>query len=500
MRALALAALAGLLYWAAQPPLAAGMLAFVALVPLLLAVRDATPVRGAALGWLAGTIACNGLTSASIRAALLRAGHPGWLAAAEALVVPQLCGALYFAAFGAFVALLQRRRPGTPWRVVLVPAAWVAGELARSRIGDGMPWVLLAHAVVGLPDLLQVADLAGAYGVSFVVALVNVLVALLIERPLPDWHRLRVPVAVAGSILVAVVVYGRVQLARWRDPGGTPIRVALVQGDIPDAWRSSLGSLPAVLARYQDLVAQAARDRPALVVLPENAAGVSPVTNPQMLARLAAPLAGSDARLVLGAPRTVPFGAGVATVRNSAFLVDSTGAVLGAYDKIHLVPFGETSTWLLPRALQRTLGVPADYSAGDTATLFDVGGLRAGVLICWEGIYAAAARALADAGAELLVNLSNDDWFDGHAAVAQHFRATLLRAVETRRFLLRATNSGVTAIVDPRGIVVASPPPQTATVVTGRVTGVSGRTPYVRAGDVFAWACVLVALGALILP
>ena len=251
MRPLALAALAGVVYWAAQPPLAAGMLAFVALVPLLLAVRDATPLRGAALGWLAGTIACNGLTSASIRAALLRAGHPGWLAAAEALVVPQLCGALYFAAFGAFVALLQRRRPGTPWRVVLVPAAWVAGELARSRIGDGMPWVLLAHAVVGLPDLLQVADLAGAYGVSFVVALVNVLVALLIERPLPGWDRLRLPVAVAAGILVAVVVYGRAQLVRWRDPGGTPIRVALVQGNIPDAWRSSLGSLPAVLARYQ---------------------------------------------------------------------------------------------------------------------------------------------------------------------------------------------------------------------------------------------------------
>jgi apolipoprotein N-acyltransferase len=273
-----------------------------------------------------------------------------------------------------------------------------------------------------------------------------------------------------------------------------------VQGDIPDAWRTSLASLPAVLARYQALIGGAARDRPALVVLPENAAGVSPVTNPQVLARLAAPLDGPEARLLLGAPRTVPLGDGVATVRNSAFVVDSTGKLLGSYDKIHLVPFGETSTWLLPRALQRRLGVPDDYSAGDTPTLLDIGGMHAGVLICWEGIYASAARVLVNAGAELLVNLSNDDWFDGHAAVEQHLHATLLRAVETRRFLLRATNSGVTAIVDPRGFVVASAPPGAATVVAGHVTRISGLTPYVRAGDVFAWACVLAALGALILP
>jgi apolipoprotein N-acyltransferase len=176
------------------------------------------------------------------------------------------------------------------------------------------------------------------------------------------------------------------------------------------------------------------------------------------------------------------------------------GTLLATYDKMHLVPFGETSTWLLPAALQRSLGVLDDYSAGDTATLFDVAGVRAGILICWEGIYASTARALSRAGADLLVNLSNDDWFGGHAATEQHFRATLLRAVETRRFLLRATNSGVTAIVDPRGIVVASAPPGAPAVVTDHVVAVSVTTPYVRGGDVFAWACLVVALGALLVP
>src|SRR5215813_13022713 len=207
MRALALAALAGLLYWAAQPPLALGSLAFVALVPLLLAVRGGGPWRALALGWLAGTIACNGLTSASIYAALVRAHQPGWLAAGEALVIPQLCGAIYFAAFGAYAAVLEHRRPRTPWRIVFLPAAWIAAEFARSRIGDGMPWVLLAHAVTGRPWLLQVADLAGTYGVSFAVAIVGVLVAMLLERPAGDWQRLRLPAAVAGGVLAAVAVY-----------------------------------------------------------------------------------------------------------------------------------------------------------------------------------------------------------------------------------------------------------------------------------------------------
>jgi len=499
-RALALAALAGVLYWAAQPPLALGSLAFLALVPLLLAVRGAGPWRALALGWLAGTIACNGLTSASIHAALVHAGHPGWLAALEAMVIPQLCGALYFAAFAAYAAILEQRRPGTAWRIVLLPAAWVACELARSRIGNGMPWVLLAHAEVDRPWLLQVADVAGASGVTFVVAMVNVLAAMLLERPRASRSRLGAPIAFAGAILLAVVAYGRAELVRWRAPTGRPLRVALVQGNIPDEWRTQLRQLPAVLARYRELVTRAAREGPELVVLPENATGVSPSANPQILAQLAAPLAGSGSLVLLGAPRTVALGPGSAAVRNSAFLVDAAGALRATYDKMHLVPFGETSTWLLPAALQRRLGVPDDYSAGDAATLFDVDGARAGVLICWEGIYAGAARALARAGATLLVNLSNDDWFGGHAAAEQHFRATLLRAVETRRPLLRATNSGVTALVDARGIVIVAAPRDAATVLAGTVTTLSTPTLYTRIGDVFAWTCLLAALGGLLLP
>lgn len=498
-RPLALAVLAGLLYCGAQPPVAVGALAFVALVPLLSAARDAGPGRGLVLGWITGTIACNGLTSASIFTALRRAHHPAWLAGAEAFAVPQLAGAIYFTAFGAYVALLERRRPTSPGRLFAVPAAWVACEVVRSRLGHGMPWVLLAHSQVDRLWLLQVADLGGAAAVSFVIALANVVVAASLEGRLryAPWRR---ATAAAIGVVAATLAYGAIQSARWSAPRGASLDVALVQAAIPDAWRTTLARLPDTLDRYRHLVTEAVATHPELVVLPENAAGVAVTANPEVVANVTGALAGGDTMLLLGAPRAVALTPERATIRNSAFLLDAGGRVRGVYDKLHLVPFGETSTWLLPPALAARLGLADDYSAGDAPALLETGGVPFGVLICWEGIHADAARTLVRRGARFLVNLSNDDWFGGRAATEQHFRATLLRAVETRRFLLRATNSGVTAIVDPAGRVVATAARGVPAVTRGRVTAERAPTPYARVGDAFGAACALLAVTFLRRP
>lgn len=482
MRALVLGTVSGLLYWAAHPPVGAGGLAFVALVPLLVGVRGCGPATGLAAGWLAGTIACNGLTSASILAALLRAGHPAWLAAVEAFVVPQLCGAIWFGAFGAYAAVRRR----TPWAVLVLPSAWVAGELARSRLGDGMPWVLLGHALAGAPTWLQVADLAGAYGVSFVAALVNVAVASALGP-----ERRGLGLGTATAVVLAAFVYGRAGLGRWEAPGGAPLGVAVVQAGVPEAWRASLSHQRDAVARLRSLVERAARERPSLVVLPENAIGVAPATNPGVFAEIARPLA-DDALLLIGAPRPVQSDGGRAAVRNSAHLVDARGAVRGVYDKRHLVPFGETTPWPLPRSA----GLPDDYVPGDTASVLPAGPAALAPAICWEGIHADVVASAVRSGATLLASLSNDDWFAGRAAVEQHFQATLFRAVETRRWLVRATNTGVTAIVDPRGIATVAPRDE-PTTLSGRVTLETGVTPYVRFGDAFAWLCCAVAAAGI---
>jgi apolipoprotein N-acyltransferase len=356
-----------------------------------------------------------------------------------------------------------------------------------------MPWVLLAHSQVGHPALVQVADVAGAYGVSFVIVVVNALVAILAVRPRSE--RASGAIVVATAIVVGALVYGRTELRRWTAPPGVPLDVVIVQGGVPDAWRSTVPGVARTLARYRELVAAAAEARPDLVVLPENAISVSASANPELLQELAR---GLDVRtsLLVGGPREIPVERGRATVRNSAYLVAHDAPARAVYDKRELVPFGETTTWLLPGFVERRFGLATDYSGGDVAEPFAVAGARVGTVICWEGIHADAVRALVRAGAEVLVNLSNDDWFGSHAAREQHFRATLLRAVEMRRFLLRVTNSGDTAIIDARGAVVAAAPPGVSAVVSGRVTGTRQLTVYARVGDLFAWACVAVALGA----
>jgi apolipoprotein N-acyltransferase len=487
-RAVVLGTVSGVLYAASQPPVGAGWVAFVALVPLLIAVRGRSITTGLLAGWVAGTIACNGLTSGSIVTALLRARHPSWLAALEAFAVPQLDGGLWVAGYGAYAAVLSRRAARASDAVVLA-AAWVMGEFARSRAGDGMPWVLVAHAQADWPTLLQVSDLTGAYGVSFVVAAVNAAIAIGWAVPA---RRARAAL-VAAAVVAAAVGYGHLQLARWSTPSGAPLAVAVVQGAIPDAWRASLAHQRDVVAAYRALVVASMREDPALVVLPENAIGVAPDTNPDVLAEIAAPLAANGALLLVGGPRVVAGGAGRASIRNAAHLVDGHGVVHGVYDKVRLVPFGETPPSLLPRRVRERLALPDDYRPGDAPTVLRDTEITVAPLICWEGIYAELVRPQVLAGATLLASLSNDDWFSGRAAVEQHFRATLFRAVEARRWLVRSTNTGVTAIVDPRGVTVTAPPREPA-VLPGRVTLETVLTPYVRYGDVFAWACCAAAV------
>ncbi|MGH7893389.1 MAG: apolipoprotein N-acyltransferase [Candidatus Binatia bacterium] len=497
--ALALAALGGGLYWAAQPPLGISVFGFVALAPLVLAVRGSTPTRAFLLGWMAGTIAFCGLTSPSVYEALVRARHPAWLALLEAIAVPQLTGALHMAAFAVYVAVLERRWSERPSRLFVIAAAWVVAELGRARIGHGMPWVLLAHSQAANLPVLQIADLAGASGISFVLALVGAGVATAwVDRRAPGPRRRAVVVASAALVVAIAWTYGVRQTARWEAPAGPDLRLALVQGNIPHEWRYALSRLPDTLARYRALVTEAMETRPDLVILPENAISVSVAANPQAFAEVAGALGATETLLLVGAPREIAVGPGRAATRNSAYMLDRGGAVLGVYDKRHLVPFGETSTWLLPGRLPQWLGITETYTPGDALTLLPVRGAHLATLICWEGIYADAAREAVRAGADVLVNLSNDDWFGPRAAKEQHFRATMLRAVETRRFLVRVTNSGVTGVVDPRGAVVATAPRDAAAVVPARITALAGRTLYTRIGDAFAWVCVLVVALALV--
>ncbi|MFN8640858.1 MAG: apolipoprotein N-acyltransferase [Candidatus Binatia bacterium] len=381
-----------------------------------------------------------------------------------------------------------RRSP--PWRCCR-PRGWRARWCA-SHLGDGCPWVLLGHSQYDRLWVIQVADLGGVAAVSYVVALGNVAFALQLRRGLP-W-RDRLAVAAAAALVVAAVwTYGARQLQRWARPPGPTLRAVLVQGAVPDDWRYSLRRVPETLRRLADLTATAEGSPPAdLVVWPENAVSVLIDDQGGILADVSRSLP-ERTTLLVGAPRAVPRGAR-AELRNAALAL-SRGRVTGAYDKLRLTPFGET----YPLGLAAWLPPPAGgYSPGTAWALLEAAGHRFATVICYEAIYAGLVRRLVAEGAEFLVNISNDGWFGQQPSLAQHFHAALFRAVENRRFLLRGTNAGITAIVDARGAVVAEAPRGAPALLDGSVVPIAVRTVYARVGELFGWACVAVVAAALL--
>jgi apolipoprotein N-acyltransferase len=478
---LLLALATGVLYALAEPPHDRALFGFVALVPLLVALYGTRRALAAAgLGWVAGTTAASLLVSSSVAEAGTRYfGAPpttAWLAGALA---PQLYAAPYFAGF-AWLAhrMLHRRR--SPVVIALgIAAAWVACDLARARVGDGCPWVLLAHSQHAHPVWLQVADLGGASIVSFVLALSSAALAVVLvvvrEGGRDGVRALGGLVVLVTAVIGGARLYGDVRLARWsRPPRDGTVRVAALQPhDVP---------LPA----------------PDLVVWPENAISIAPdaITT---LARAGAVPRG--ATLLVGAPRIEQTAPGRAVLHNSAYLVDDAGAIRPVYDKQSLTPWAETAPWPLTWVPGAWPPAPGDYTPGAaSAELPRVDDRPFGVVICSEAVYAGLVRAQVRAGATFLVNLANDAWFGGHPAVVQHAAAALLRAVETRRTLVRATTTGISAIVAPSGEVVAQAADGVAAALVADVPVLDGTTLYVRVGDLFAWVCVAFALGAALLP
>jgi len=500
-----LASASGLLYAVAFPPADAGWIAFIALAPLMLAVIDPATraVSALFLGWLAGTIGCSLLVTTSVAEAATRYFEASFGTALLAgLLAPQVYAAPWFGVFALLARAIRRRSRGPVATALGIAAAWVACELARSRIGDGCPWVLLAHSQHGQPLLLQIADLGGAAAVSFVVALTSVVLALgadiVARREIPRGSSMLGLAILLIVVLGGTVLYGRVQLARWALPGSPSVRVAVIQANLPDAWRYSLRHVRDGLERMSSLTAGTAAARPDLVVWPENAISVSPATIEASFADAARALP-PGARLLVGAPRTVQSAPGRASLHNSAHLASADGESTPVYDKRFLTPWAETAPWPLAWIPGAWLGKPGDYVPGAALDLPEVGGQRFAVSICSEALYADLVRSQVQRGASFLVNISNDGWFGGRPAAAQHAAAVLLRAVESRRALVRGTTTGISMVVDPTGKRIAEATYGSSTAIVADVRAHHEMSLYTRIGDAFAWTCV-VLVAAILLP
>lgn len=482
----------GALLALAFPPTSWSLSAWIALVPLLWAIDgDGRPAWSALYGMVFGTVFFL-LDVNWVYATLVMHGH--FAPATSVLVFLGMVSvlALFPAAFGLVLGLLQNR--GFPLGLA-APFVWTAIEYARTVFFTGFPWDLLGYSQMDRGALIQVADLTGVYGISFLVALGNAavweVVRSLAARKAIPW---RLPLF-AVLTLAVVVAYGKVCLSHYPpSEGASGVSVGILQGDIAQQIKWEPAARNHTFFTYERLGRAAVAEGARLLVWPETSVPVCYGNDPdwdrslKIAQRLKVPM-------VVGSPSTRLID-GRAHYYNSAFLIDETGPI-SRYDKMHLVPFGEYMplTWLLPLGP----GIAAreeDFSAGESMTVMHVQGLPPfSVLICYEAIFPYLARMAVNKGAALLINLTNDAWFGDSAAPYQHVELARMRSVENRVWLLRAANTGVSAVFDPAGRMMAHIPLEKEDQITVKVpTSPSAGSFYSRFGDVFAWACLGVAM------
>ena len=460
-----------------------------ALAPFLWVLGDLPPHRAAVAGLLWGTLHTWGIGWWVPVAISGYWGQPAWFGIVFSLLASIVFVGTYTAAFAACAAWAASRVSGTR-RVTLLAALWVAFELARARVLTGDPWLLSGYALVPYETVVQTADAGGVYLLSFLLAWVNACVAE-VPRQLP--HGLRAalrPVALGVAAVVLATGYGAFRLdASYGSANEPPRRVAIVQGnvDVETQWRPELREVS--LARYLDLSRDVARhSRPELLIWPESAITFFLATEPQLRESIGRTLGAIGATLIVGGPH-VDGTPDDERYFNSAFLVDPRGRVRARYDKAHLLPFAEyfplRSIALLRRHFERVRTFTP--GTGDVVLATAIG--NAGIAICFEAIFPELVREQVRRGAEILVNLSNDAWLGAGPGPAQHLRMVRLRAIESRRWLVRSTTTGVSAIVDPHGRVVSSVPANEAGALAGTVVPLRGVSPYQRVGDLFAYAC-----------
>ncbi|HKJ95917.1 MAG TPA: apolipoprotein N-acyltransferase [Gammaproteobacteria bacterium] len=375
---------------------------------------------------------------------------------------------------------LGRGRPGVTCLVTL-PLTWIAVEWIRSWLFTGATWLDIGYTQIDLPPA-ALAPIVGTFGVGLLVALLAGALAWLVLRPSP------LNAVPAVVLLAAFFASGLADRVQWTHPTGKAVTVSLVQGNIPqdEKWRENNR---VQTLQYYVKAAQARFGR-GLVIWPETAVpAFYHQVSKDWLQPLAKQAAAAGTSIVTGVPM-------VDVARKAAFnAVMVLGDDKDVYYKRHLVPFGEYvpfRDWL-GGALD-FVGVPlGDFSAGTQPTLLKADGITIGPSVCYEVTFGSEiAEELP--GARLLVNVSNDGWFGDSSAPYQHLEMARMRALETGRYMLRSTNTGITAIVDEHGTVVSRAPMFQRTILDGEAQPRAGATPYVRWKD---WPVVGVVFAGL---
>jgi apolipoprotein N-acyltransferase len=489
-----LALLSGVLLALSFPRFGHPAFAWIALVPLLVALAG----RGGSLAafklglvtgvtYFVGTIYWTGTVLQGF------GGLPAPLAYLAMLLL-----ALYLALFPALTAVITAYllpRAG-PRALLLVPAAWVSTEFLRGYLFGGFPWVPLGNSQVTVLPVAQLASVTGVYGLSALIAFVNGSLALGVLS------RGRERVAAVASAMLIVAAAGTWGALRIADGAltqeGTAIRIGLIQGNIAqeDKWNPS--EARRIFTTYIAMTRDAVRRGAEFVIWPESSTPFmfeEDAVGGEMLRSLAREV---RVPILFGSDQVERTG-GAMRLYNSAFLLTPEGTTAAVYRKIHLVPFGEYipfKQWLY--FVSPLVDRLAEFAPGTSTVMLPIGEHNVTTAICYEVVYPSLIREAVLKGSTLLTTITNDGWYGYSSAPYQHFAMASMRAIEQGRYLARAANTGISGIVDPYGRVVQQSAIFEQIGLVGEARILTGRTMYGALGDAVVWASMLLTAIALI--
>ncbi len=480
-------------------------LAWTALVPLLVSIKDARPHNAFKAGLTMGMAHFFSLIY-WILPTLRTYGNLPVLLAFPVLFLLVFYLALYPAMFCLILSWKSRKKKFAPFMPVGAAFLWVGLEFIRARLFTGFPWGLTGYSQYMHTTLIQMADVTGVYGLSFVIVLVNATLAM-------TWHQIRTKnhspenkglqkaLVITWPILVILILggmiaYGNARISSIKKSMAlAPQRtISVIQGNISQADKWDEAYKKETIHMYCRLSLMAAETHtPDLIIWPETALPFYYTWEKDMSDGVDACVRKTKAWCIIGSPAFSLHGEDDFQFFNRAYMLTPQAEISSVYDKIHLVPFGEyVPLGKYLTFLDKLTSQAGDFSPGTAnAPPLAFKGNQAGILICFEIIFPELASAVVKNGADLLVTMTNDAWFGHTSAPLQHFSMAVFRAVENRRSVARAANTGISGFIDPGGHIAGATSLFETTTLTRQVACLTSISFYTRHGDVFAGLCLL---------
>lgn len=489
-----LSALSALLLSLSFPMYDFEILAWIGIIPLLFIIKESSPKIAFLWSWLSGTsfsiFTLNWLTGTMSN----YGGIPSWISFLILLLLSAYIG-IFSGLFGLLTSYITRKVNNIPFTFVAA-AVWVTLEYIRAHLFTGFPWASLGYSQYKFLHIIQISDITSLYGVSFLIIAVNAalfeVLHLLKKRKRPARLLSYSSIFITAFLFIISLIYGNYKLQQTYYNPDNNVKVAVIQGNIPQNLKWDRNFQRKTIDIYKQLSEEAAKENPELVIWPETAAPFFFQEQSAYQKEIYDLARQNNISLLFGSPSFTFIDEYNIKLFNSAWLISPDGKAVSRYDKMHLVPFGE----YVPLSkilffLEKMVAGIGDFMPGKDFTVLhdDTIKLRFGTVICFEVIFPDLVRKFVLNGAEFMTTITNDAWFGKTSAPYQHFSMVVFRAVENRVYFARAANTGISGFISPTGKILNTTPIFVESQIVQNITPATTKTFYTLYGDIFAYFC-----------